>query len=49
MLLKAVADFDAVLQRRFKATPSSLPPGQASPSSYPLVASRFRLIVEPRR
>ena len=43
---KAVVDYDGILPGRFKARLSALSPGQAPPSTYPPVASRFRLIVE---
>jgi hypothetical protein len=47
-LLKAVGDFDEVVQRRFRVRLSSLSPEQAPPSAYPSAGTRFRLIFERR-
>jgi Lysine-specific metallo-endopeptidase len=48
-LLKAVADYDEAVHRKFRASLSSLSPSAAPPSSYPPSNARFRLIVKRRR
>jgi hypothetical protein len=47
-LLKAVADYDEAVQRRFRVRFSSLWRGEAPPSSYPSASRRFRLVFERR-
>jgi hypothetical protein len=47
-LLKAVGDYDEVVQRRFRVGLSSLSPTQAPPSAYPFASTRFRLVFERR-
>jgi hypothetical protein len=47
-LLKAVGDYDDVIQRRFRVGLSSLLPGEAPPSAYPPASTRFRLVFERR-
>jgi hypothetical protein len=47
-LLKAVGDYDEVVQRQFRVGLSSLSPGEAPPSAYPSVGTRFRLVFERR-
>jgi hypothetical protein len=48
-LLKAVGDYDELVQRRFRVGLSSLSPAEAPRSAYPSAATRFRLIFERRR
>jgi hypothetical protein len=45
-LLKAVGDYDDVVQRNFTVTLSSLAPGEAPASLYPRGETRFRLIYQ---
>jgi hypothetical protein len=45
-LLKAVGDYDVVVQRRFRAGLTSLSSSEAPPSAYPSTGSRFRLIFQ---
>jgi hypothetical protein len=47
-LLKAVGDYDEVVQRRFRVGLSSLSPGEAPLSAYPYAGTRFRLVFERR-
>ena len=47
-LLKAVGDYDEVVQRRFRVTLSSLSPGEAPITAYASAATRFRLVFERR-
>jgi hypothetical protein len=47
-LLKAVGDYDAIVQRRFRVGLSSLSPGEAPLSAYPSAATRYRLVFERR-
>lgn len=47
-LLKAVGDYDEVVQRRFRVGLSNLSPAEAPPSAYPSAGTRFRLIFERR-
>jgi hypothetical protein len=48
-LLKAVADYDDAVQRKFRAALSRMSPSAAPPSSYPASSTRFRLVVKRRR
>jgi hypothetical protein len=45
-LLKAVGDYDDVVQTRFRVGLSALSPAEAPLSAYPSVGTRFRLIFE---
>jgi hypothetical protein len=47
-LLKAIGDYDEVVQRRFRVGLSSLSPGEAPHSAYPSAGTRFRLVFERR-
>jgi hypothetical protein len=43
-LLKAAVEYDPTLQQRFGVALTSLSPGEAPPSAYPPVSTRFKLI-----
>jgi hypothetical protein len=47
-LLKAVGDYDEVVQRRFRVGLSSLSSREAPRSAYPSAGTRFRLVFERR-
>jgi hypothetical protein len=47
-LLKAVGDYDAIVQQRFRVGLSSLSRGEAPLSAYPSAGTRFRLVFERR-
>jgi hypothetical protein len=47
-LLKAVGDYDEVVQQSFRVVLSSLWPGEAPLSAYPSADTRYRLVFERR-
>jgi hypothetical protein len=45
-LLKAAVDYDLSLQRRYSVAMEEVPTGQAPPSAYPPVSTRYRLVFQ---